>query len=196
MALPWLKTGVSEHEYAEMEAKADYRSEFCNGQVYAMSGGTDIHSALCASMIRHVGNQLDGRRCRVFDSNLRIRVTKSELQTYPDVSVVCGPLKFWEQRTDCIVNPVVVVEVLSEGTAGYDRGFKFSNYKLIESLREYVLVWQTRERIEVYRRGDGGEWEHQIADGRKAKVDLKSIGVTLSLAEVYFGLRLRRTANW
>ena len=183
-------------EYADLEAKADYRSEYYNGEIFAMAGGTDVHSDLCSAMIEDLRRQTRRGSCRVYTSDLRIHVRASGLQTYPDVSVVCGPRQYWEKRTDCIENPIVIVEVLSEGTAGYDRGKKFENYKLIDSLREYVLVWQTRIRMEVFRRDDGGEWSHEFVEGKRGKLTLGSIGATISLARAYSGIELPPEADW
>ncbi|MBM3736423.1 MAG: Uma2 family endonuclease [Acidobacteria bacterium] len=141
MALPMEM--FTESEYAALEAKANYRSEFINGQISAMAGGISTHAALCLAVGSAIRAKLKNR-CMAYGSDLRIRVRATALQTYPDVSVVCGPCQYWGKHTDCVENPVVLVEVLSRGTAAYDRGAKFAHYKLIESLREYVLVWQSR----------------------------------------------------
>ena len=187
MALPLPK--YTESEYAEMEVKADYRSEFYNGEIFAMAGGTFDHSKLATSIARCVGNQV-GDRCHVLGPDMRIRVAATRLQTYPDVSVVCGDPIFTRGRNDCIENPIVIVEVLSESTESYDRGFKFdNNYKRIPSLREFVLVAQDRRpNIEVLRKGKAGRWTATITEGMDASFTLSSIGATIRIADVYAGI--------
>jgi Uma2 family endonuclease len=196
MALPLLRTGITEREYADLEELAPHRSEYFDGQMYAMSGGTDVHSGLCAAVLHALMSLVDRSRCRVFESNLRVRVAATGLQTYPDASVVCGPLQYWEQRRDCIENPTLLVEVLSPGTAAYDRAFKFDNYRLIPTLREYALVWQSRERIEVFRRERDDLWSHHVANGRSAEAELTCLGIKLKLADIYAGMKLPRRADW
>ena len=177
----------TESEYEEMEAKADYRSEYFNGEIFAMAGGTPRHSILCGSMIRCVGNAVNGNRCHVMDCNMRIRIPTG-LQTYPDMSVVCGEIKLAPGRTDCMVNPLLVVEVLSKSTESYDRGEKFTNYKTLPSLREYVLVSQTEPLIEVFRRGKTGRWTETMCQGLDATIRFDSVGASINLVDVYRGI--------
>ncbi len=182
----------TESEYAETETRASYRSEYFNGEIFAMAGGTLVHSRLCVAMCSCLRDRVDPERCIVADSNLRIRIPATSLQTYPDASVICGKPVFVENRNDCIENPVVIVEVLSEGTEAYDRNQKFTDYKKLASLREYVLVSQHRPRIEVYRRGRTGRWTLAASEGLDAVIALTSIGVAIPLADVYRGIELPR----
>ena len=179
---------ITESEYADLEAKAEYRSEYYNGEVFAMAGGTSRHARIGGLMLHSISSSVDLRRCSVMGPDMRIRVAATRLQTYPDVSVVCGDIAHTRGREDCIENPIIIVEVLSEGTESYDRGFKFDNYKRIPSLREYVLVSQNRPRIEVLRRSKTGRWAATVAEGLDAGIALESVGATISLADVYIGI--------
>ena len=172
-------------DYLVLEESSTVKHEFLEGHVWAMAGGTPDHGALSANVIILLGNQLRDRPCRVFTSDVRIRVRATGLATYPDVSIVCG-----QQETDpddpkgnTIANPSVVVEVLSPSTEDYDRGEKVAHYKQIPSLHEIVLVAHEEQRIELWRR-DGERWILDVIreDG---VAPLTSIGCELPLSEVY-----------
>jgi len=139
---------LTESEYLERERLADYKSEFFDGEVFAMSGGTPPHSQIAANLISEFNSKLKGRPCVVYTSDLRLKVEATGLLTYPDFSVICGPLQFAEGTDDTVVNPRLVGEVLSDSTEAYDRGKKFENYRQMPSLREYLLVSQKEARIE------------------------------------------------
>jgi Uma2 family endonuclease len=171
-------------EYLAAEAKAEVRHEFLNGEVFAMAGGTPAHAALASAFARELGNALRDKPCRTFSSDLRIRVPDTGLTTYPDLSVVCGGIELDPQDPNTITNPIVIVEVLSENTEGYDRGAKAQHYRRIPSLREYVLVSQQEARIEVQRRNEHGIWE--IHDAREGEIcELVSLGVRLDVRAIY-----------
>jgi len=175
---------MSYAEYLAAEAVSDVRHEFLGGEVWAMAGGTPEHAALAASMIGELRAALRGKPCRTYSADLRIRVPETGLSTYPDVAVVCGELVTAADDEHAAVNPVVLVEVLSETTEGYDRGAKAAHYRRIPSLREYVLVSQAEPRIEVHRRTDSGRWE--ILDARPGEsIELTSLGISLDVTAVY-----------
>ena len=175
---------MSYAEYLAAEAVSDVRHEFLGGEVWAMAGGTPEHAALAASMIGELRAALRGKPCRTYSADLRIRVPETGLSTYPDVAVVCGELVTAADDEHAAVNPVVLVEVLSETTEGYDRGAKAAHYRRIPSLREYVLVSQAEPRIEVQRRTDSGRWE--ILDARPGEsIELTSLGISLDVTAVY-----------
>ena len=175
---------MSYPEYLAAEAVSDVRHEFLNGEVWAMAGGTPEHAALAASMIGELRAALRGKPCRTYSADLRIRVPETGLSTYPDVAVVCGELVTAAGDVHAAVNPVVLVEVLSEATEGYDRGAKAAHYRRIPSLREYVLVSQAEPRIEVHRRSESGRWE--ILEARPGEsIELTSLGISLDVAAVY-----------
>lgn len=171
-------------EYLAREAVAVERHEFLDGAVFAMSGGTPEHAALMAAVVVQLGQALRGQPCRVYSSDLRVRVKATGLTTYGDVTVVCGALQTDSDDKHACVNPALIVEVLSETTEAYDRGAKASHYRRIESLREYVLVAQTEPLVEVYRRNERGRWELAV-EARDGKAELSSLGVSLDVAELY-----------
>ena len=171
-------------EYLAAEAVAEVRHEFLNGEVWEMAGGTPEHSALAAAVIGELRSALRGKPCRVFTSDLRVRIPQTDLATYPDLSIVCGQLETAPDDKDAITNPIVLVEVLSDSTEAYDRGAKAAHYRRIASLREYVLVSQAEPRIEVQRRAEGGRWE--LLEARPGEtIELSSLGVRLDVAAVY-----------
>jgi Uma2 family endonuclease len=175
---------MSYAEYVAAEHARDVRHEFLKGLVYAMAGGTPEHGALAAAVIREIGGALRGKPCRVYSSDVRVRVTETDLSTYPDASVVCGQLKTDPEDPDAILNPTVLVEVLSPSTEAHDRGAKWAHYRRIASLREYILVAQDERRIELYRRNEQGRWElYEARSGERVAVE--SLGIALEVDMVY-----------
>lgn len=143
-------------EYLARERDTGLRHEFLDGQVFAMTGGTPEHARLIAEVSFALRDAVDPKRCRVFSSDLRIRIAATGLATYPDVAVVCGTVEVDRDDANAIVNPTVLVEVLSPSTEAYDRGEKWAHYRRIESLQAYVLVAPVAERIEAFVRSDAG----------------------------------------
>lgn len=171
-------------EYLAAEAVSETKHEYLRGEVFAMAGGTIEHSALAAAMIAALGSGLRGRPCRVFSSDLRVRIRETGLTTYPDLSVICGKLERDAEDAHAITNPVLLVEVLSDATEAYDRGEKAAHYRRLASLKEYVLVSQHELRIEVFRRNEAGRWE--LFEARAGeRVALASVGCELEVDEVY-----------
>ena len=171
-------------EFLVLEARGEQRHEFLDGHVFAMAGGSPEHGALAAAFIGELRIALRGKPCRVFSSDVRVRVTETGLTTYPDASVVCGRLETHAEDKDAIVNPILLIEVLSDSTEAYDRGAKAAHYRRIPSLREYVLVSQNDRRIEVYRRNEHGRFELFEA-GPEQYVELTSVGVQLDSSAIY-----------
>jgi len=171
-------------EYLASEQASPVKREYVHGQVFAFARGTIEHAALVSAIAGELGNALRGRPCRVYSSDLRIRIVAIDLATYPDASVVCGRLETAPDDPNAAINPTLLVEVLSESTEAYDRGAKAAHYRRIPSLKEYVLVAQDEPRIEVYRRNDRGGWElHEARSG--AQLRLESVGVELDVDAVY-----------
>jgi Uma2 family endonuclease len=185
MAVPQEKSFVSPEEYLRLERAADYKSEYYAGEIFSMAGGSPTHSVIIASATGELRNLLKGHRCAPYDSNLRIFVASTGLYTYPDISVICGPLELVPGHDDMITNPTLIVEVLSDATEAYDRGKKFAHYRTLPSFAEYVLVSQKEPLVEVFYRMGDGTWQLTPARGRDAVVRLQSLGVELRLAEVY-----------
>jgi Uma2 family endonuclease len=173
-------------EYLAHEQASNVKHEYLDGEIYAMAGGSPEHASLAMVIGSSLVTQLEGKPCRVFSSDLRVRVGHTGLTTYPDVSVVCGALQRDEESPETVLNPKVLVEVLSDGTESYDRGEKFEHYKRIPSLVEYVLVSQKEPRIEVWHR-DGASWTRE--EGRAGeRVSLRSIGCELVVNDLYRGI--------
>lgn len=171
-------------EYLAAEAASPVRHEYLNGEVRARSGRTPEHGALAAAVIGELGAALRGRPCRVYTSDVRVRVVGTGLSTYPDATVVCGQLETAPDDPGAITNPVVIVEVLSDTTEAHDRGAKAAHYRRIPSLREYVLVSQAEPLIEAYRRADGGRWE--LLEARAGEtIELVSLDARLDVTAVY-----------
>ena len=196
MGLPQPKQQFTPEEYLRRERDAVDKHEFYRGEIFAMAGGSAEHSRIIANTIRHLGNRLDRSPRGVFDSNLRIRIPRSSLYTYPDVSVICGPLEYdpLDARRETVLNPTLLVEVLSPSTEAYDRGAKFENYQQIDSLREYLLVSQNVARGETFLRQPDGTWLYTAATGLQASVQLASLKIEVPLAEMYTGVTFPPTA--
>ena len=175
---------MSLEDYLAFEAKSQTKHELLRGQVYAMSGGSPEHAALAAQVGAMLITALRGKPCRVFSSDLRIRIPSTELITYPDLSVVCDKLERDPEDPHAIRNPVLLVEVLSPSSEAYDRGDKAAHYRRIPSLREYLLVSQEAKRLELFRRNDRGTWE-LVEAGPGESLSLASVGVELEVDEVY-----------
>ena len=144
-----------------------------------------MHSLIATNLASEVRTVLKGKNCVPFNSDIRMKVEITGLITYPDLSVICGPFEFADDAQDTVVNPTVIVEVLSDSTEAYDRGKKFEHYRRITSLQEYLLVSQSEPRIEQFIRGDAGQWVLREAAGHDALLDLPSLQVTISLREIY-----------
>jgi Uma2 family endonuclease len=171
-------------EYRRFEETANTKHEYLDGQILARAGGTPEHAGLSAAVIEHLGRQLGGGRCQTFTSDLRVRVLATGLATYPDVTVVCGALERDPEDGNGVVNPTLLVEVLSPSTEYYDRGEKAAHYRKIQSLREYVFVSHRERRVERWWRDDAGEWRSE--EGRHgARVELAAIGAALDVDAIY-----------
>lgn len=170
---------MSYADYCERERSATTKHEYLRGEVFAMTGGTPQHSALAARVTALLTRELAGRPCRVFNSDLRVRIEATDLATYPDVSVVCDRLESASHDELAIVNPSLLVEVLS-----YDRGQKAAHYRRIPSLRAYLLVSQHEPRLELQVRCDDGSWLLREAEAGQQLV-IEPLGITLAVDEVY-----------
>jgi len=170
-------------QYVAMEEFSNVKHEFLEGQALAMGGGTYEHSRLAAGLIIQLGIQLQGRGCYVFTSDARVHVPAGELIAYPDVTVCCGKPRDGSEDPLAMVNPTVIIEILSRSTEKYDRRTKFERYKLIESCQEYVLVSQGQQQIEVLRRSDGWGDAEVFRAGGRAK--LSSINCEIDVDALY-----------
>lgn len=171
-------------EYLAMEEVAPYKSEYYRGEIFALSGGSLDHSVIQGNLIRELGVLLAATPCRVLTSEIRVHVQAADLYTYPDIAVVCEKVKFLDRRNDTIVNPLMIVEVLSPSTRDYDRGVKFEMYKGIPSLQEYLLVDAEKEHVECYLRRDSA-WTLTMFDGLSATCRLESISCDIPMELIY-----------
>ena len=174
-------------EYYRLEEKAESRSEFFKGEIFAMAGGSARHAMIAGNILRRLGNQLEGTPCIPFGSDLRLKVKSTGLRTYPDVSVYCGKREIdpEDPAGQTYTNPSLLVEVLSPTTEEYDRGTKASHYRRIESLQAIFLVSQDMPRVEVHLRQPDGSWLLREHDGMDSTLRLDALGVKLSFGEIY-----------
>lgn len=178
------KTFLTPEQYLEIERAAEYKSEYFQGEMFAMSGASTAHNRLVARLMRDIGQQLRPSNCEAFSNDHRVR-TATGLFTYPDVVIVCGPLHLADDRKDTLLNPTALIEVLSPSTEAYDRGRKFEHYRSIESLREYLLLSSDRVHADLYARQTDGRWMLSSASRMEDTVVLESAGASLLLADLY-----------
>lgn len=182
-ALP--KILISEKEYLAEERKALNKSEYYKGEVFAMAGATKTHNRIVASVISTIGQYLKGKDCHYYPSDLRVHNNENTLYTYPDVIVVCGKEEYLDDELDTLLNPTVLIEVLSPSTENYDRGIKFKLYRSIPSLKNYILVSSTEHAAEVFTRNENGQWILDTAKDKGSHIHISAIDYNLSLADIY-----------
>ena len=192
MGLPQTNPAYSFDDYLAQEREEEFRHEYLDGQAYAMAGETLEHSTICANVAGELHAQLKGKPCRALSPNMKVLSGKYSpgqskgLFSYPDVSVVCGEPKFHDERRDVLLNPSLIIEVLSPGTELFDRGDKFRRYRdNLESLQDYVLVSTDCPLVELFQRQGDGFWLYSAVAGLDARATLPSIGCALSLADIY-----------
>jgi Uma2 family endonuclease len=186
------KTYLTPEQYLEMERAAAYKSEYFNGEMFpwgdsqtaGMAVATEHHNLIALNVGAELRQQLCQRPCKAYPSDMRVRVSATGLYTYPDASAVCGEPVFPDQRRDTLLNPALIVEVLSPSTEAYDRGRKFEHYRKIESLREYLLISSDRVHADLFVLREGA-WVLSSADRLQDDLLLESIGCRLRLADLY-----------
>ncbi len=188
------KTFLKPEEYLELERRAEYKSEYFQGEMFAMAGASLAHNVLAMNLAALLHTQLRRGPCRVLPSDMRVHVSPTGLYTYPDVSVVCGPPQLADEHSDILLNPSFIAEILSPSTEGNDRGRKFEQYRAIASLAEYLLVAQDRVHVELFTRPADGHWVLSEASGLEATLELPGIGCRLSLADLYEKVDLTATS--
>ncbi|HLC16698.1 MAG TPA: Uma2 family endonuclease [Thermodesulfovibrionia bacterium] len=179
-----VKYRYTPEEYLALERKAYYKSEYVNGQIYAMSGARRKHNLIAGNIFGGLWLQFKNLQCEVYMNDMRVKVSPTGMYTYPDVVAVCGDIRLEDAHNDTLLNPTVIVEVLSDSTEAYDRGEKFVHYRRLESLQEYLLVAQDQVLVEHYVR-QGKLWVLTEESNPDGIVHLVSIDCTLSLKEVY-----------
>ncbi|HYH66678.1 MAG TPA: Uma2 family endonuclease [Urbifossiella sp.] len=182
-ALPKAKLTVA--EYLAIERRAEFKSEFHDGEMFAMAGASREHNTVAKNLGGELYGRLKGGPCQTFLSDQRVRIARTGLYCYPDLVIVCGEPQYAEEDRDTLVNPRVVFEVLSPSTERYDRTVKLRHYKQLPSVQEYVLVAQDQAWCERYARQADGAWTHVEFVGLDATLELTSVPVAVPLADVY-----------
>lgn len=182
---PIQKSYLTSEEYLALERQATTKSEYIDGEMVAMTGGTSRHGLVTVNLAAELRQRLKQGPCRVYSGDVRIKILAAGVYYYPDLSVVCGEPLLEDRHDDNLLNPILIVEVLSQSTESYDRGRKFENYQMLESLKEYVLVTQDRPRVEHFLRQDGHVWLYTDVSGLDGTVSLTSVGCQIPLAEIY-----------
>ena len=174
-------------EYYALERTAEMKSEFFDGRIRAMAGGSPRHSLVKVNLVGELRSRLKGNPCAAYDSDLRIKVKSTGLRAYPDATIVCGRIEFDEEDQDkqTVVNPTVLFEVLSDSTESHDRGKKATHYRRIDSLQALVFVSQGEPKVEVFERDDAGGWKFSEVSGLEAGVRIPAVEIILPLAELY-----------
>jgi len=174
---------LSPEEYLRIDRAADYRSEYVDGEMFAMSGGSNRHSFLITRLSKELQDAVEEAGCEVATATLRLQVDPKGPYFYPDLMVVCGDHS--SELTDIVTNPILIVEVLSPSTERWDRTGKFDHYKRLKSLQQYVLVSQDEMRVEWFTRRADGMWMYESASGEEGVCTLRSINATFPLARLY-----------
>jgi Uma2 family endonuclease len=176
---------LSPDEYLAVERTADRRSEYLDGYVLAMAEGSEAHNVIAGNLVTLLNVHLREEPCRVFPSDMKVHRVHSNRFFYPNVTVVCGESRFVDDNRDVLLNPVLLIEVLSNDTESFDRGEKFKSYLQLDSLREYVLVSQSAPVVERYTRQATGDWLYSRTEGLGQTVILVSVGLTARLADIF-----------
>lgn len=176
---------LTPEEYLAIERKAEYKSDYIDGVMYAMAGGSPQHSLIAGNVLTELNIQLRNSPCQVYNSDMKTRVPSSRRFHYPDVTVVCEEPRFGDDEGDVLLNPLLIVEVLSDSTANYDRNENFDDYKEIESFREYLLIEQYEPVVERFLRRPDGSWIGARVEGLDQSIELLTINCRLKLKDVY-----------
>lgn len=176
---------ISPEEYLKLERTADDKSEYFGGHMFAMAGASRRHNLITGNLFASLHSQLSGRSCEVYTGDMRVKVNPTGLYTYPDVVVVCGEPEFEDTHIDTLLNPTIIIEVLSQSTQDYDRGSKFAHYRSLQSLQEYLLVAQSTIHVEHFTRQPENRWMLEETDAIQNVIELSAIDCRVSLQEMY-----------
>lgn len=176
---------ITPEEYLQVERQSETKHEYFGGEIFAMAGASRKHCKLSANLMRIIGNTLHQTKCNVYANDFRVKVKETGLYTYPDVIITCGKEILEDQVKDTLLNPLIIIEILSPSTESYDRGKKFSHYRQIESLQNYVLVSQDEPHIELFERQINHQWILSEKVGLENSIEIPAINYLLPLVEVY-----------
>lgn len=189
-ALAYGKQKISIEEYLEMENAADEKHEYYKGEIFAMSGTKVPHNTITRNILISLGQKLKGKDCRPFNSDQRIHIPSNTVFTYPDISIICGEIITLNDDDYNILNPTVIIEVLSKSTRNYDRGEKFKLYRDIKTLKEYILVDSASIHMEVFRLNESEHWELEEYDAPGDTLLIKAINESILLSDIYDGVKI------
>ena len=180
---------LSVAEYLELEKANDVKYEYHDGAVYAMAGSSPNHYTICGNIFYELESAFrNGKKsCRTFNTDAKVRIETKNSYVYPDATVVCGDVEMSDNQPDTIINPTVIIEVLSKSTSAYDRGKKFQLYRKIKSLKEYILIEQDEARIEIFKK-QGDLWQILVFEGLDAEMYIEALEVRVSLEQVYLNV--------
>lgn len=183
---------ISIEEYLTIEEESEVKHEYFQGELFAMAGGTVSHNRIVRNTLTAIDVFLEEKECEVFPSDLKVHNEINTLFTYPDLSIVCGKLAYWNTRSDVITNPVVLIEVLSKKTQNYDRGQKFRLYRSIPSLKEYILISSLEMLVEHYTKQSTGFWTFREITNAEEEVKIESIGLACPVKTLYRGVNFKK----
>jgi Uma2 family endonuclease len=179
------KTYYTLEEYLALEQSSEIKHEYYNGEIFAMGGATKEHVSIVTNLVGELHSQLKSGPCKVYSNDLRVQVAPTGLYTYPDVIVLCDEARFSDKQEDTLLNPALIIEVLSESTKDYDRGGKFEQYRTIDSFVEYLLIAQDRPHVEHHTRQPDGSWLLQETNSLEDTIQLKSVPCSLRMTDIY-----------
>jgi Uma2 family endonuclease len=189
-AVAFSKQKMSIEEYLEMENASAEKHEYYKGEIFAMGGAKVPHNTITGNFFGVLFNKLKGKKCKPYNSDQRIHIPLNTLFTYPDISIICGEIITLNNDDYNVLNPTVIIEVLSKSTANYDRGEKFKLYRDIATLKEYILVDPERTDTEIFRLNENDHWELEEYRSLADTVIIKSINETVLLSDIYDGVRM------
>jgi len=176
---------ITPEEYLHFERQSETKHEYFDGEIFAMAGASRKHCKLSANLMRIIGNKLHQTKCNVYSNDFRVKIKETGLYTYPDVIITCGKEILEDQVKDTLLNPLILIEILSPSTEKYDRGKKFAHYRQIESLQNYILISQEEPRIEIFQRQNNDQWLFFFFFLLENSIEIPAINCMLSLTEVY-----------
>jgi Uma2 family endonuclease len=189
MGLPEIKY-ITEKEYLDAERLALDKHEYYKGEVFAMSGASIAHNKIFSNIFLDIGNKLKGKNCQPYGSVLRIHIPKNTLYTYPDISIICGDPETTDANFDTITNPSVIIEILSSSTRNYDKGEKFTLYREIDSLQEYILIDSERIMVEKFIRNSDNSWQLTEYKSMDKSFAITTLTIEIQLAAIYEGVKI------
>ena len=179
------KDSITPDEYLALERESDIKNEYFDGEIFAMAGARRGHNQISTNIVRMLGNHLLEKPCSVFSSDMKVKMEEIRKYTYPDIVVVCDHEEYEDENNDILLNPLVIIEILSDSTEAYDRGDKFSHYQFIDSFKEYILVSQYVCRVEKFTRQEDETWVYSKRNNMEDTVRIESIKCDLPVSEIY-----------